>query len=109
MPAAFIVDGRIAVKTQFHERHLVQQVPGARYDRDAGHWTAPLSWATCILLRGIFREQLEIGSDLAAWSWQTYEARIEPALQLRDAMELSPDDPVAQIIDRIESRMEGAA
>lgn len=105
----YIADGRIAIETQFHERHLVQQIPGARFDRDAGYWTAPLSWATCILLRGIFREQLEIQPDLAAWSWQTYEARIEPALQLRSAMELSPDDPVAQIIDRIESRGEGAA
>ena len=109
MPAVYIADGRIAVETQFHKRHLVQQIPGARFNRDAGHWTAPLSWATCILLRGIFREQLEIRPDLAAWSWQTYEARIEPALQLRSAMELSSDDPVAQIIDRIESRGEGAA
>lgn len=107
MPAAFIVDGRIAVTTQFHERHLVQQVPGARYDRNAGHWTAPLSWATCILLRGIFKQQLKVEPDLTAWSWQTYKVRIEPALQLRCAMELSSDDPVAAAIDRIESRGEG--
>lgn len=107
MPAADILDGRIAVRTQFHERHLVQQVPGARYDRSAGHWTVPLSWASCVILRGLFEQRLEIGSNLASWSWQIYRARIEPALQLRNAMELSPDDPVAEIIDRIETRMEG--
>lgn len=107
MPVADIVDGRISVKTQFHDRHLVQQVPGARYNKDAGYWTAPLSWATCVILRGLFEEHLEIGNDLAAWSWQIYRARIEPVLQLRSAMHLSPDDPVSKIIDTIESRAEG--
>jgi hypothetical protein len=107
VPVADIVDGRIAVRTQFHDRHLVQQVPGARYNKDAGYWTAPLSWATCVILRGLFGPQLEAGNDLAAWSWQTFRTRIEPALQLRNAMELSVDDPVARLIDRVESRAEG--
>ena len=109
MPVADIVDGRIAVKTQFHERHLVQQVPGARYDRNAGYWTTPLSWASCVILRGLFEQRLEIGSTLAEWSWRIYRARIEPALALRNAMVLPDDDPVAKIIDLIESRTEGGA
>jgi hypothetical protein len=62
-----------------------------------------------VTLRGIFGQQLEIGSILAEWSWRIYRTRIEPALLLRNAMELSPDDPVAQIIDRVEARTEGAA
>lgn len=102
MPAAEIVNERIAVTTQFHEQHLVQQVPGSRYDKNAGHWTVPLSWASCVILRGIFGQRLEIGNDLAAYSWRIYRARIEPALQLRNAMELSADDPVALAIDRVE-------
>lgn len=108
MPDAFISDdGKIAVRTQFHERHLVQQIPGARYDRAAGHWTVPLTWPSCVALRGVFGQRLEIGSTLAEWSWRIYRTRIEPALQLRNAMELSPDDPVAKIIDLIEARAEG--
>lgn len=107
MPDADIVDRRIAVRTQYHERHLVQQVPGARYDKSAGHWTVPLSWASCVILRGLFGQQLNIGTDLAEWSWQIYRARIGPALELRNAMELSPDDPVAQIIDLVEARVRG--
>lgn len=102
MPAADIIDGKIAVTTQFHERHLVQQVPGARYDKSAGHWTVPLTWASCVILRGIFGQRLEIGSSLAEESWRIYRARIEPALQLRNAMELPDDDPVALAIDRVE-------
>jgi hypothetical protein len=109
MPVAEIVDGRIAVRTQYHERHLVQQVPGARYDKNAGHWTVPLSWASCIILRGIFGSDLATGTQLTAHSWEIYNNRIKPATDLRNAMELSADDPIAQIIDRIETRLEDAA
>lgn len=107
MPVAEILDGQIAVRTQYHERHLVQQVPGARYDKNAGHWTAPLSWATCITLRGLFGSDLATGTELTKWSWETYNNRISPAMNLRNAMELPPSDPIAQIIDRVEARLEG--
>lgn len=102
MPDADIINEKIAVRTEFHERHLVQQVPGSRYDKNAGYWTVPLSWASCVILRGLFGQRLTIGSNLAEWSWRIYRARIEPSLALRHAMELSEDDPVAKIIDRVE-------
>ena len=106
MPDAEIVNGRIAVHTQYHERHLVQQVPGARYDRGAGYWTAPLSWATCVTLRGLFGSDLRVGTRLTEWSWAEYNGRIKPATDLRTAMRLPASDPIAQIIDRIEARGE---
>ena len=106
MPVAEILDGRIAVRTQYHERHLVQQVPGARYDRHAGYWMVPLSWASCITLRGVFGSDLATGSELTKWSWEVYNNRIKPATDLRSAMELPASDPIAQIIDRIEGRQE---
>lgn len=106
LPEAEIIDVRIAVRTQYHERHLVQQVPGARYDKDAGYWTAPLSWATCIILRGLFGADLSTGVRLTTWSWEMYNSRIKPATDLRDAMELPSHDPIARIIDRIETRGE---
>src|SRR5688500_4440993 len=79
MPVAEILDGKIAVRTQYHERHLVQQVPGARYDKNAGHWMVPLSWASCITLRGVFGSDLATGSELTKWSWEVYNNRIKPA------------------------------
>lgn len=106
MPVAEILDGKIAVRTQYHERHLVQQVPGARYERNAGYWTAPLSWATCIILRGIFGSDLATGTELTKWSWEAYNNRIKPVTDLRSAMELSSDDPIARVIDRVEARLE---
>lgn len=106
MPVADIVNGRIAVRTQYHERHLVQQVPGARYDKDAGYWSAPLSWATCIILRGLFDSELSVGAQLTKWSWEEYNNRIKPVTDLRTAMELDDNNPIAKIIDRIEARGE---
>lgn len=107
MPVADIADDKIIIRTLYHERHLVQQIPGARYDRQAGCWTAPLSWATCVILRGLFGDDLQAGEQLASWSWKDYDRRIQPAMQLRNAMQLPDDDPVAQAIDRIEARTEG--
>lgn len=109
MPSADAEEGKIIVRTQYHERHLIQQVPGARYDKKTGCWTTTLSWASCVILRGIFGESLVIGDNLTAWAWQEYRQRIEPALQLRTAMTLADDDPIAKIIDIVESRTEGAA
>lgn len=107
MPVAEIQDGKIVIRTQYHERHLIQQVPGARYSSVTQCWTVPLSWASCIILRGIFGDDFQVGVELATWSWKTYRERIEPALQLRNAMELPEEDPVAHIIDVVESRTGG--
>lgn len=107
MPVADVEDGKISVRTQYHERHLIQQVPGSRYVKESGCWTVPLSWASCVILRGLFGEELQVGLGLASWSWEIYHQRIQPALLLRDAMELSEDDPVAKIIDIIEARTKG--
>lgn len=107
MPVAYIGDdGKIIVPTQYHERHLVQQVPGARYDKAAGYWTVPLSWASCIILRGLFKEQFEAGPSLTTWSWETYNSRIEPAMRLRNAMTLPHEDPISYAIDAVESQEE---
>lgn len=109
MPVAEIVEGRIAVHTQYHERHIVQQVPGARYNKDAGYWQVPLSWASCIILRGLFGSNLSTGVALTSWSWEIYNSRIKPATDLRNAMELPEGDPIAEIIDRIEARGEASS
>jgi hypothetical protein len=106
VPTAEIEDGRIAVYTQYHERHLVQQLPGARYDRGAGRWSAPLTWATCITLRGLFGSDLSTGAQLTKWSWEEYNNRVKPVTDLRTAMTLPASDPIALIIDRIEARGE---
>lgn len=109
MPTADVVDDKIVIRTEYHERHLVKQVPGSGYNQEAGYWTAPLGWSTCIILRGLFGNNLLAGIELTKWSWDLFTSRIEPAVHLRDAMRLSADDPVAYFIDLVESRAEGAS
>lgn len=62
-------DEHIIVDTQWNEKELIKQVPGARWDPTAKHWTVPLTWASCIILRGVFRETLTIGDRLREWAW----------------------------------------
>lgn len=92
MPKAdiFTQDGvsYLSVQTTYQDRHLMTELPGARYRRQDGVWAAPLSWATCVTLRGLFGAQLELGEDLQRWAWETRTKRVEPAMALRNQLEL---------------------
>lgn len=105
MPLAEIdgVAGRevIYVNTEYHDKHLMQQLPGARYNRQSQHWTAPLSWPTCVALRGLFGDKLTIGDKLRKWAWDIRNQRIIPAMTLRDLLEL-PANYDVPYLDEIE-------
>jgi SNF2 family DNA or RNA helicase len=82
-------EGRVEIATNFVDRFLIKELPGANYDGQV--WHAPCTWATCVILRGLFGEQLEIGPALMEWSWNEYKRRIEPAMKLRMALKI-PDE-----------------
>ena len=100
----------IRVESSYMERHLSQMIPGGFYDKSTKHWYAPASHATCVTLRGLFGQSLEIGPDLAAWAWQQRTLRIEPAMQLRDALLPPPTNTsfrggeILGALDRVEAR-----
>lgn len=83
---------KIMVETLFREKDLVKQIPGATWNHKQSTWFAPLSWGTCVILRGIFGEQLEVGDDLAAWAMNELETRVTPANKLREAID-APGSP----------------
>ena len=60
-----------------------REVPGARHDARQRVWRYPLSWASCVTLRGVFGADLEIGPELAEWAFTEVERRVGPALSLR--------------------------
>jgi len=60
-----------------------KEVPGARYDSKTRTWRYPLSWAHCIMLRGVFGEELRVGSDLAHWAMEEVNYRITPAMEAK--------------------------
>lgn len=89
--AELTADGsRIVVECGYHERHLVEQLPGASYSKD--RWTVPASWAACTMLRGIFGKSLELGPELSAWAKQLRAERLDPASVLRDVLEIPVEE-----------------
>jgi SNF2 family DNA or RNA helicase len=100
MPTAGISDGRIAVNTTYHDRHLMAELPGSRF-RD-GSWSAPLTWATCVTLRGLFGSTLTISEELQDWAWMQLNSRLNHANAIRDQLEAHVDTDISKIIDGIE-------
>lgn len=78
-------DERIVIYSEYRERELVKQVPGAKWDNTAKVWWCPLSWASCMQLRGVFKDELAIGEQLAAWAQHDVDERVAPCLALREA------------------------
>lgn len=89
-----VVGDRIKLTGDFRFKDLFKSVPGARWDRDEQCWWAPLSWGTAWAVRGIFGEDLVVGQALIDWSREEYAVRVEPALALREAGDVAPDDPL---------------
>lgn len=90
---------RIDVTTAYTEKDLIAALPGSRYDRADKVWHTPISWASCIILRALFGEGLEVGPELHAWTWKQYRERVNPAMAIRDA--LSDEAPFEEL-DEVE-------
>jgi SNF2 family DNA or RNA helicase len=85
---------RIEIACGYHERHLAQLVPGARYQDDV--WSVAASWSACTILRGVFGTPLELGPALVQWAKALRTERLDPALALRDVLAI-PDDQRADV------------
>lgn len=81
--------GHVEVTAGYNDRHLVAQLPGSYYVKSSGSWAVPLSWPTCVMLRGLFGKNLTLGPELAAWAWKTRQERLDPATELRDVLDLN--------------------
>lgn len=90
----------ISVKSSYVERELVRMVPGANYSKNrAVGWEVPLTWATCQALRGIFGDKLQLGPRLHEWGYQQRLSRLEPAMQLRTALNFEGVPSLAEPLD----------
>lgn len=85
MPVAELVDGRIVLTSDYREREMIKLLSGAKWDTQAQTWWCPLSWASCIQLRGVFGDSLHVGPELAAWSSSVRATRVQPCMDLRTA------------------------
>ena len=93
----------IRVTCGYVDQDRMTQIPGTTYDRKTETWKVPLSWASCQVLRGVFGNDLEVGTRLKAWSWDYYQMYIETAYTLREAVDLWPSLPISRIIAGIEA------
>jgi SNF2 family DNA or RNA helicase len=102
VPFAELGDGFITVTTVLTDRDRMLLIPGSSYQRD-GTWKAPLSWASCIVLRGVFGSELQLGPGLVSWAAQERK-RVSRAMELREALEL-PESAAngSALIDKVEA------
>lgn len=77
-------DDQVVIHAPVVTQSRAREIPGARHDSRARVWRYPLSWATCVVARGIFGSQLDVGPELAEWARNERE-RVVKALTLREA------------------------
>lgn len=77
MPTAERHGDRIIMLTEFREKELMKQVPGAKWSTDEQTWWLPLSWAGCVQLRGVFGADLLVGAELSTWARQELDDRVQ--------------------------------
>lgn len=100
--ATLTPDGqKIAVYTEFREKELIKSVPGSHWESrsEPKRWELPLSWASCVTLRGVFGDGLTIEEPLHNWAWRERASRIDPALQLRELTAYAPVN--GDIVDEV--------
>ena len=84
MPVPAETDGKkVFVQTGYADAARAQEVPGAKWDKDLRAWRYPLSWATCVALRGVFGPDLEVGPNLLAYASEERRRRVDPAMEAR--------------------------
>ena len=66
-----------------YRKEMVKQIPGARHNSKLQCWAFPLSWAVCIIARGVFGAEIEVGPELVAWATKESE-RIQMVLAARE-------------------------
>jgi SNF2 family DNA or RNA helicase len=77
----------LRVQTVWNHKDLIRQVPGARWDATGKRWTVPATWASLVTLRGVFRDELTVDDATSGWAWELHRTRVQPALELRQALE----------------------
>lgn len=84
--------GMIDIWTEYADRILIKNVPGARWKDETRTWAAPLTWVTCKTLRAEFGTKLTIGAQLNQWGREQVQNRIKPALGYRPLLEIPDED-----------------
>lgn len=100
----------IHITTTYADRYLIRQLPGAAWRPDDQVWRCRLSWAACLTLRGLFRDELHVGDLLASWARGEWAVRISPVQILHDKVAIDDEcmavDLIRDIIETLD-KIEG--
>lgn len=91
--------GTIIVQTNYIEGALIKVIPGKGWDSTHKVWRLPLSWASCVSLRGVFGDSLTLGDQLVKWARTERQQRIDPALAVRTATTWPADGYDSQLYE----------
>lgn len=83
---------RLHVQTEFHDKELIKQVPGAKWNSNLKLWTTPASWPACLQLRGVFGKRLVLTDRVKAWAAPLREFA-DRSKHLRELLD-APTDPL---------------
>ena len=81
----------IRIETEWRFKELCKSIPGATWSSVEKSWKVPLSWASCLALRSVFKGDLNIGPHLSAWAANELSTRVTPANALRELEEHEGD------------------
>jgi len=82
----------IRIETEWRYKELCKSIPGASWNAKEQSWRVPLSWASCLALRSVFKADLQIGPRLAEWATNELASRVTPANELRDLEDYAGDE-----------------
>ena len=83
---------RIELHSPMQAKDLIKTLPGSSWDRENKCWTVPLAWTSCIGLRAVFGQGLEIGPRLSQWAFDERRTRIDPSLAMREELDAAGDE-----------------
>lgn len=82
----------VIVHTSWNEKALISSVPGARWNAHSKHWVVPKAWSALVILRGVFKQQLELSERLIALAWDMRNTWVDRAIELRTELKPINDD-----------------
>lgn len=81
------LDGNTIAVSGNANKELALSIPSGRYEAKGRCYRYPLTWAHCVMLRGVFGAELIVGPGLASWATDEVLRRVTPALEAREAKE----------------------
>lgn len=105
--ADLLDDETLYVNTAWQERELIAQVPGLNWNDKLRAWVGPVSWAACVVLRGVFGVGLHVGERLNDWARRERDVRVDPTMNLRDLEDWPKEWAHGAVYQRADRRLHG--